>query len=115
MHCLWRRQVRRRKLLLRGHAVRRRQLVLGGWIITDHIGLFTILQIYGKVNQSVVMVLQKVGKFYRAFHGFGQTEFAYGDLILGLSQFTILPQLPPNTMLDFKVVKIGSKIISSLD
>jgi hypothetical protein len=61
------------------------------------------------------MVLQKVGKFYRAFHGFGQAEFAYGDLILGLSQFTKLPQLPPNTMLDFKVVKIGSKIINSLD
>ncbi len=28
------------------------------------------------------------------FHGFGQGKFAYGGLILGLSQFTLLPQLP---------------------
>jgi len=32
--------------------------------------------------------------FYRVFHRFGQAEFAYGGSILGLSQFTQLPQLP---------------------
>jgi len=30
----------------------------------------------------------------RLFHGFGQGKFAYGGLILGLSQFLLLPQLP---------------------
>jgi hypothetical protein len=29
-----------------------------------------------------------------AFQGFGHVQFAYGGLILGLSQFTQLPQLP---------------------
>ncbi len=50
---------------------------------------------------------------YRAFHGFGQAKIAYGGLILGWSQFTILPQLPLKTMLGIKVVKIDSKIINS--
>jgi hypothetical protein len=51
---------------------------------------------------------------YRAFHGFGQAKYAYGGSILGLSQFTLLPQLPPKTLLDFKVEKIDLKIIISL-
>jgi len=48
------------------------------------------------------------------FHGFKQAKFAYGGLILGLSQFSLLPQLPLKTMLDLKMVKIDSKIIISL-
>jgi hypothetical protein len=52
-----------------------------------------------------------VQKLYRGFHGFGQAIFAYGGTVLGLSQFTLLPQLPLKTMLDLKVVKIDSKII----
>jgi len=48
------------------------------------------------------------------FHGFGQAKFAYGGSILGLSQLSILPQLPPKIMLDSKVVKIDPKIIISL-
>jgi len=47
---------------------------------------------------------------YRAFHGFGQAKFAYGGSILGLSQFTLLPQLPLKMMLILKEVKINSKI-----
>jgi len=43
--------------------------------------------------------------------GFVQAKFAYGGWILGSSQFTLLPQLPLKTMLDFKVVKIDFKII----
>jgi len=39
-----------------------------------------------------------------------QAKFAYGGSILGLSQFTLLPQLPLKTMLNLKVVKIDSKI-----
>jgi len=48
---------------------------------------------------------------YTVFHGFGQAKLAYGSSILDWSQFTLLPQLPLQTMLDLKVVKIDSKII----
>jgi len=48
------------------------------------------------------------------FHGFDQAKVANGGSILGLSQFTLLPQLPLKTMLSFKVVKIDSKISNSL-
>jgi len=48
--------------------------------------------------------------FHRAFHGFGQAKFPDGGLVLGLSQFSILPQLPQKTMLCLKGVKINSKI-----
>ena len=49
--------------------------------------------------------------FYRAFHSFRQAKIANGGLILGLSRFSLLPQLPYKMMLDSKVVKIDSKII----
>jgi len=29
--------------------------------------------------------------FYRVFHGFGKAKYAYGGLVLGLSQFFLLP------------------------
>jgi len=45
------------------------------------------------------------------FHGFGQTKFADGGLILGLSKLSLLSELLPKMMLDLKVVKIDSKII----
>jgi len=44
--------------------------------------------------------------FYRAFYGFVQAKFPDGGLVLSMSQFSILPQLPPKIMLDSKVVKI---------
>jgi hypothetical protein len=47
------------------------------------------------------------------FRGFGQAKFADGGLILGLSQFTQLPQLK-KMMLDFKKVKIDSNIYNLL-
>ncbi len=53
-------------------------------------------------------------KSYKAFHRFGQAKLAYSGSILGSSQFTLLPQLPPKMMLDLKVVKIDSKIYKSL-
>jgi hypothetical protein len=43
------------------------------------------------------------------FHGFGQAKFADGVSVLGLSQFTILPLLTLETMLDIKMVKIDTK------
>jgi len=49
-----------------------------------------------------------------AFHRFGQAKFPDGGLILGLSKFSILPQLPPKILLDSKVVHINPKIIISL-
>ena len=48
---------------------------------------------------------------YRAFHEFGQAKFSNGSSVLGLSQFSILPQLPPKILLNSKVVKINQKII----
>jgi len=55
----------------------------------------------------------KSNQIYRAFHGFWQGKFTDGGLVLGLSQFLILPQLPPKIMLDSKLVKIDPKIIIS--
>jgi len=46
----------------------------------------------------------------KVFHGFGQAKFAHGGSILSSSQFTLLSQLPLNTMFSLKVVKIDSKI-----
>jgi len=52
--------------------------------------------------------------FYRAFHGFGQARFPDGGLVLGSSQFSILPQLPLKIVLDSKMAKIDPKVIISL-
>jgi len=52
--------------------------------------------------------------FYRPFHQFGQAKFPDSGSILGLSQFSILAQLPLNTMLGLKVVEIHSKISNSV-
>jgi len=48
------------------------------------------------------------------FHGFGHAKFPDGGSVLGSSQFSKLPQLPPIIRLDSKVVKIDTKIINSL-
>jgi len=50
----------------------------------------------------------------RLFHRFRQATFPDGGLVLGLSKFSVLPQLPPKTMLSLKEVKINSKISNSL-
>jgi hypothetical protein len=54
------------------------------------------------------------GKFYSVFHHFGQTKFAFGCLILSMSQFLLLPQSPLKTMLAIEVVKTDSNNIISL-
>ena len=61
-----------------------------------------------------VCVGEREGERYRAFHKFGQAKFPNGGLVLGSSQFSILPQLSPKILLDSKVVKINPKIIISL-
>ena len=43
----------------------------------------------------------------RTFHGFGQAKFPYGDLVIDLYQFTLLPQLHLKMMLGLKVFKIN--------
>jgi hypothetical protein len=48
------------------------------------------------------------------FQGFSKAKSANGGLILSLSQFLILPQLPQKIKLASKVVKVDSKIIDSL-
>jgi hypothetical protein len=66
-----------------------------------------------KVFESLTSV--KFSKnIHRAFHRFGQAKFPNGGSVLGLSQFSILPQLPQKTMLVLKVVKIDSKISNLL-
>jgi len=49
--------------------------------------------------------------FYKAFHGLWQAKFPSSGLVLGSSQFSLLPKLPQKTTLNSKVVKIDSKII----
>jgi len=48
---------------------------------------------------------------YRGFHGFEQAKISYGGLVLGLSQFLLLPQHSQEMMLASKVVKKDLKII----
>jgi hypothetical protein len=51
---------------------------------------------------------------YSVFQEFSKAKSAIGGLILSLSQFLILPQLPQKIKLASKVVKVDSKIIISL-
>jgi hypothetical protein len=58
--------------------------------------------------------LMNATKFcYIVFHGFGQAKFPNGRLVLGSCQFSLLPQLPLKTMLNWKVVKFNFKKWSS--
>jgi len=41
----------------------------------------------------------------KAFHGFGQAKYPDGGLVLGSSQFSILPQLPPKILINSKLVQ----------
>jgi len=54
-----------------------------------------------------VRVLQNVS-------GFGQAKCPDGGSVLDSSQFSVLPQVPPNKMLGLKEIKIDSKISNSL-
>jgi hypothetical protein len=51
----------------------------------------------------------KKSLIYSVFQGFSKAKSANGGLILSLSQFLILPQLPQNIKLASKVVKVDSK------
>jgi len=73
--------------------------------------LLLLLLLFVVVAAAVVDVSLK---FYRVFHGFEQAKFPDCGLVLGLSQFSILPKLPPKMLLNSKVVKIDPKIIISL-
>jgi len=64
--------------------------------------------------QWLYLTFGMIKLLYRAFHELRQAKFRYGGLVLGSSQFSILPQLPPKILLDSKVVKIEPKIIISL-
>jgi hypothetical protein len=48
------------------------------------------------------------------YQRFRQAKFPDGGLVLALSQFSLLPQLPPKILLDSKVVNIDPNIIISL-
>ena len=62
--------------------------------------------VYDENNSRIVQVSNQMSNYtsYRAFHRFGQAKFPNGGLILGSSQFSIVPQLPPKILLDSKVV-----------
>jgi hypothetical protein len=60
------------------------------------------------------MLLKHWRYIYRAFHRIGQAKFPDGGSVLGLSQFSMLPQLPLKMKLGLKVVKINSKISNLL-
>jgi hypothetical protein len=55
-----------------------------------------------------------LGGIYSLLHQFWTAKFAYGGSISGWSQFLLLPQLLQKTKRPSKVVKIGLKIIISL-
>ena len=57
-----------------------------------------------------ICVISQIG-YYKAFHRFGQAKIAYGGLVLGSSQFSLLSRLPQIMMLASKGVKIDLKII----
>jgi len=63
---------------------------------------------------ACVCMREREREMYIAFHRFGQAKFAYGSLILGSSQFLLLPQLPQKMTINLKVVRNDSKIIISL-
>jgi hypothetical protein len=50
-------------------------------------------------------------KYYRAFHIFGQAKFPNDGLVLGSSQFSVLPQLPPKMMLS--LIKRGQNLLKN--
>jgi hypothetical protein len=43
---------------------------------------------------QVTQYRTSINRKYRAFRGFGQAKFSNGGSVLGLSQFTQMPQLP---------------------
>jgi len=49
--------------------------------------------------KNELSITSRGSKTYRAFHGFHQAKFPNGDLVLGFSQSSILPQLPPKILL----------------
>ena len=70
-------------------------------------GLDNIL-LHSKLRANPIEEIWSALKSYRAFDRFVQAKFAYGGPVLGLSQFSILPQLPQKMMLASKVVKFNS-------
>jgi len=57
--------------------------------------LWTLMSSSNVIYNIYNLCGQAYWPIYRAFHGFGQAKFAYGDggPILGLSQLTLLVQL----------------------
>jgi len=73
-----------------------------------------VARFFGLVILVIINRVDKTKYCYRAFHGFGQAKFPDGSLVLGSSQFSILPQLPQKSTQNVKVAKFDSKIIISI-
>jgi hypothetical protein len=68
-----------------------------------------------KSDEQLELTTMQLNKLrYRVFHRFGQAKFPDGGLVLGSSQFSLLPQMTPKIILDSRAVKVGPKIIISL-
>ncbi len=79
-------------------------------VIEDESNKITTRDIEDESKQVINGMKIAADSVRRVFHRFGQARFAHGGSILGLSQFTLLPQLPLKKMPSLKVVKIDSKI-----
>jgi len=82
---------------------------------SDLIFFFVALKETQNQDRSTGLFYFVVNCKHKIIQSISQAEFAYGGSILGSSQFMILPQVSLKTMLDLKVVKIDSKIITSLN
>jgi hypothetical protein len=59
----------------------------------------------------ISLVSDKPCSSTKFFTDFGKLNFLMVVSVLGSSQFSILPQLPPKILLDSKVVRLDPKII----
>jgi len=69
--------------------------------------------LFAKFPYVGINLRSKLLHLYRAFHGIGKAYRVYYMviLVLGSSQFSLLPQMSLKMTLNLKVVKIDSKII----
>jgi len=80
---------------------------------SDDIGhewvVFKCEQTYSIKKYKLVFTILNYNK---EFHSYGEAKFANGGLVLGWSKFSLLPPTDSKNLLDWKVVKMDSKIIT---
>jgi len=85
-------------------------------VVTNPVFVVIILKIWGTTSYrkpwKLWLWFSRPTECY--FYRFGQAKCSDGGLVLGSSQFSIMPQLPPKIVLDSKGVKFYKKINISL-